>query len=207
MLLQGKSGTIAAALVVALLGSAVTWAEKDKPRKVYYRYVNESGNRVIEQSIPPKYAQKGYEVVTLGGDVIRVVAPAISGAEAERQRRAKEEAERLAAWDAELKRRYSSVRDVEAAKQRKLVELNGSIAILESNARSIKLQIAQQHSTAADHERQGRDVPKAVMEAIAGLEEELASTEDLLGERQKQYKMVSDKYDRDRDRFKVIRPN
>lgn len=207
MLLQRILGVVFCALPIVMLAPEVVSAEKEKPRKVYYRYINESGNRVIEQSIPPEHAQKGYEVVTLSGDVIRVVAPAISSEEAERQRRAQEEAERLEAWDSELKRRYSSVRDVEAAKQRKLAELNGSIAILEGNARSIKLQIAQQHSTAADHERQGRDVPKAVMEAIAGLEEELASTEDLLGERQKQYKQVSDKYDRDRDRFKVIRPN
>jgi len=207
MLLQRKLGVISCALSLVLMASAAAWAEKDKPRKVYYRYINESGNRVIQQSIPPEHAQKGYEVVTLTGDVIRVVPPAISSEEAERQRRAQEEAERLEAWDTELKRRYSSVRDVEAAKQRKLAELNGSIAILEGNARSIKLQITQQHSTAADHERQGREVPKAVMEAITGLEEELASTEDLLGARKKQYKQVSDKYDRDRDRFKVIRPN
>lgn len=207
MRLQHQLGVISCALVVSLLGSTVVWADTDKPRKVYYRYINESGNRVIEQTLPPEHAQKGYEVVTLSGQVIRVVAPAISTEEAERQRRAKQEAERLAVWDAELKRRYSSVRDVEAAKQRKLSELNGSIAILDSNARNIKLQIKQQHAAAADHERQGREVPKTVMDAIAGLEEELASTEHLLSERQAQYKKVSDKYDRDRDRFQIIRPD
>ncbi|GAA5319778.1 MAG: hypothetical protein Aseana_18410 [Candidatus Pelagadaptatus aseana] len=195
-------------LLVGLLVASQGWAQKDnKPRKLYYRYVNEQGVRVIEHSIPPAYAQKGYEVVTLGGEVVRVVEPAISSEAAEQQKLAREEAEKLAAWDTELKRRYSSVRDVEAAKQRKLNELNGNIAILDSNISSLKSQIAQQHANAAESERQGRKIPQAVVDALAGLEEELVLTEELLRERQKQYRQVSDKYDRDRERFRVIRPD
>lgn len=194
--------------LAGLLAMSHCWAaDKDsKPRKLYYRYVNEQGVRVIEHSIPPKYVQRGYEVVTLGGEVVRVVEPAISSEEALKQKLAREEADKLAVWDPELKRRYSSVRDVEAAKQRKLNELNGNIAILESNISSLKSQIAHQHANAAESERQGRSIPKAVVTALAGLEEELILTEELLQERQKQYREISDKYDRDRDRFRVIRP-
>lgn len=178
----------------------------EAPRKVYYRYLNDEGVKVIRHSIPPKYVQKGYEVVTLSGEVLRVVAPAVSSEEAARLKQERMEAEKLAEWDNELKRRYSSQNDIEAAKQRKLKELEGNIAILEGNIRTLRTQIAQQHASAAEKERQGQSIPQVIVDALAALEEELSLTEELLQEREKQSEEITEKYDRDKARFAIIRP-
>ncbi len=173
----------------------------------YFRYTNEQGVQVINSSIPPEYAQKGYEEVTPRGEVIRVVPPALSGEEAERLEARRREAERLAEWDEELLRRYSNVADIEAAQQRKLAQLEGSIAMLQGNIRNLKHQVAQQHANAAKSERMGREVPESVLKALAGLEEELKLTEETIAERQRQFDEINDKFEQDKERFRQIRPD
>ncbi len=175
--------------------------------KVFYRYINSDGVKVIDQQIPPQYVQKGYEVVTARGEVIKVVEPAISGEEAEKQQAKRLRDEQLAAWDTELRRRYSSVDDIDAAKKRKLAQVEGSIAILQSNIRNLKKQISQQHARAANSERVGREVPEAVLKTIAALEEELTLTEDQVEQRKEQYRGIDEKYEEDKKRFLVIRPD
>lgn len=172
--------------------------------RTYYRYTNDQGVSVINHTLPPKYAQKGYEVVTASGKVVRTVDPAPSAEEAEAMRRKKELEEELARWDEELTRRYSSVEDIEATKKRKLAQVQTSIEILKGNITNLKSQIAQQHASAALAEKRGQEVSKGVLSAIAGLEQELKLTEEKLVERQAQYQEVTLKYDKDKQRFAVI---
>jgi hypothetical protein len=196
-----KAG-VAAVCVLGLSAQLVHAAER-----VYYRYINEKGSQVIEHSISPEYAQKGYEVVTASGKVIKVVPPALSGEEAAKYNAAKAEAERLAEWDAKLTRRYSKVADIEAAKKRKLVELEGNITILKGNLRGIKSQVAQQQARAADIERAGREVPEAVVNNIQALEKEVVITEQQITLRQDEFNQVAARFDKDMERFRVIRPD
>jgi hypothetical protein len=196
-----KAG-VAAVCVLGLSAQLVYAAER-----VYYRYINEKGSQVIEHSISPEYAQKGYEVVTASGKVIKVVPPALSGEEAAKHNAAKAEAELLAEWDAKLTRRYSKVADIEAAKKRKLVELEGNITILKGNLRGIKSQVAQQQARAADIERAGREVPEAVVNNIQALEKEVVITEQQIDLRQDEFNQVAARFDKDMERFRVIRPD
>lgn len=175
--------------------------------KVFYRYINAQGVKVIDQQIPPDYVQKGYEVVTARGEVIRVVEPAVSGEEAEKAAAKRMRDEQLATWDAELRRRYSRVGDINAAKQRKLAQVEGSIAILDSNIRNLKKQISHQHASAANSERRGLEVPEAVLKTLAALEQELKLTEDQVAQRKEQYRAIEEKYEQDKQRFMIIRPD
>lgn len=174
--------------------------------KVFYRYVNEEGIVVLDDAIPPEYAQKGYEVVTSSGVVVKTVGPAPSSEEAEALQRQREVKHALQQWDEELLRRYSSVRDIESTKKRKLGQVQTSIEILKSNITNLKAQIANQQSKAADAERLGREVPKQVLTALAGLEAELKLTEQQLQQRRVQFQEVTEKYDNDKERFRIIRP-
>ncbi|MGH1372186.1 MAG: hypothetical protein ACRBBW_09140 [Cellvibrionaceae bacterium] len=174
--------------------------------KVFYRYLNAEGVKVIDQQIPPEYVQKGYEVVSARGEVIKVVEPAISEEEAAKLAEKRLREDQLAAWDAELRRRYSRVGDIDAAKKRKLAQVKGSIAILDSNIRNLKKQISQQHANAANSERRGHAVPEAVLKTLAALEEELKLTEEQVEQRNEQYRNIEEKYEEDKKRFMVIRP-
>lgn len=138
------------------LSLPATAKDEYTPGSVFYRYTNDQGVRVLSQSIPPKYVPNGYEVISRTGRVIKVVDPAPSGEEAERvaeERRVQEEQNR---WDAELRRRYSSVADIESAKTRNLAELQSNVNILQGNLNNVHNRIEEQEAQAASIERSGR---------------------------------------------------
>lgn len=193
-------------ILLVLIGFSVE-AANNAAQRSYYRYIDDQGVKVITHQIPPEYAQKGYEVVTLHGEVLRVVEPAPSAEEAEEAERQRLHKIKMEEWDAELRRRYSSVEDIEAAKKRKLDQVQTSIKILESNIYNLKTQIASQHSYAAESERQGKKVSKSLLTTLAALEEELKLTEEQLAHRRDQYADFIDKYEKDKQRFRVIRPD
>src|SRR6478735_4611004 len=83
--------------------ASLTMAEEKKDLgKVFYRYVNENGVKVVAQTMPPKYIPAGYEVVSLHGDVIKVVPPAPPASEVERVAREKKAAKEQALADIQL---------------------------------------------------------------------------------------------------------
>ena len=88
------------------------------------RYVNDKGVIVLDrQGVPPEYIGKGYDVLSDQGRVVRVVPPAPTAAE--RQRLQEEKAQ--ATSDAQLLRLYSSLDDVDRARERTLTELDGAV--------------------------------------------------------------------------------
>ncbi len=104
-----------------------------------YRYVNDKGVVVLDrQGVPPQYIGKGYQVLNDQGRVIRTVPPAPT-AEELRQRKA---AQAQASSDAQLLRLYSSLEDVDRARERRLAELDGLSSVARGNLQSLKLQQA-----------------------------------------------------------------
>ena len=57
--------------------------------RTYYRYTNEEGNTVLNHTLPPEFAQKGYEVVTASGHVVKVVEAVPDQSELNRQEAAR----------------------------------------------------------------------------------------------------------------------
>jgi len=182
----------------------VAVAKSEVPSKVFYRYIDDKGVKVLHHTIPPVYAQKGYEIVSLSGKVVKVVPPALSAAEVAAKAEAAELAENLALWDKRLRRRYSSIADINAAKRRKLSDLDTNIAIIHSNISSKKTAIKEQQDKAANIERSGREVPKAVLNKLTALENELEDSQEQVRLRLLEYQEVVDKYDRDKVRFEEI---
>lgn len=153
----------------------------------FYRYVNEEGVKVISSSIPPEYAQKGYEVINRTGQVIREVeaAPDPEEVEAEKAIRAQQRA--LMAEYKVLARRYSSEKEIFAARDRRLSHLNANIAILKSNINNLEGQIDSLMSKAAGFERAGKKVPPIVLQNLEATREELTSTQDVLKSREAEH--------------------
>ena len=174
---------------------------------VYYRYVNDNGVKVINHSIPPEYAQKGYEVVSASGKVLKVVRPALSREEAERREQERLASEALAQWDSDLRRRYSTVGDIEAAKRRKLGQLNANMSLLRTNISGLREELETYQSRAADLERAGRKIPKSLLTNIGNLKSELEITRGQVVQREAEYNEVAAKYDRDIERFRQIATN
>src|SRR5690554_5092198 len=191
-------------LILGVLANLLITSQVFAADRVYYRYTNEDGVQVLNHIIPPEYVSKGYEVVSLNGEVLKVVEPAPSEEDAEQvamERKARLEQERR---DKLLRRRYSSVNDIEAAKTRGLQELRGNISILTSNLSNVRAQILAGQKQAAVIERSGRSVSEALLNNLSALQNEEQNIQAQIKHREQEYQSVSDKFDRDMQRFKVI---
>lgn len=128
-----------------------------------YRYTDDKGVTVLSrQGVPPEFIGKGYEVLNDQGRVIKVIPPAPSAEEMQRLLAEKARA----SSDAQLLRLYSSPEDVDRARERKLVELDGLIGVARGNLQSARTQQANLQSQAADFERAGRPVPEHLLAQI-----------------------------------------
>ena len=194
---------LGALVVVGLFVVAVSlpaWSQAAR----YYRYTNKEGVTVMNSVMPPEYVKYGYEIVTLSGKVLEVIEPAPTPEEAEELAAKRQRDAQLAEWDEYLVKRYSSVEDIEAAKQRKLKDFDASMAILRGNASNIRGQIEQVQARAASAERAGRKVPDSTINSLRALEIELSDTEQQLQLREQDKLEIAQKYDKDIERFKII---
>lgn len=186
-------------IIAFLLASLVTGAAVAADR--YYRYVNEDGVTVMDSKIPPEYVDKGYEIVTTSGRVLEVVPPAPSPEE----RAARERERELAEWDRYLLRRYSSVKDIRAAKERKLADFEASMSILRGNVSGLESQIEDLQARAANMERAGREVPEVLLTNLANLQDDLALAKQKIELRLKDKKELAEQFDREAERFAEIK--
>lgn len=161
------------------------------------RYINDEGNVVIDYTIPAKYVPRGYEIISVTGKVIETIAPEPTGEEIETQR----ELNRLREAYAMLRKRYSNEKDILRVKERKLANVQASIALVESNIHSINLSIDLLIADAAKQERLGRDVSPETIAKLAEKRSELSAAEETLALRKQELLETGQKYDQDYQRF------
>ena len=191
-----------ALFVAVLLVSVSTQADN------LYRYKNDVGGTVVDWRVPPEFAGRGYEVLNAQGQVVEVVPRQLSSGELQNkdlvkrlQQEATLERARLAKWDKFLLLRYSTVEDIDAARDRALRDLKIRLSILASNQRTARNRLESVLARVADMERRG-DVPlEQDLDAIAALRADIANTGRAIKEREAQVLEVTDSFDEDRSRF------
>lgn len=188
--------TIKLAICLSVLAAGF-WVGVAAAQGQYYRYVNEEGVKVMGHSIPPEYVKNGYEIVSTNGRVVEVVEPA-PDPEFVEQERAKAE---LKAEYELLARRYSTVRDIEAAKQRKLVHVDASIVLVDSSLGNIQEEVDDITARAAGFERAGKDVPKNILGTLAALNEKLAATRAIRAQRIEEKSIIEERFSKELQLF------
>lgn len=190
----------ALALAGALLTLEVGAAERNWDGKVLYRYTNDSGVQVLDDTVPPRFVSRGYEVLTPTGRVLKVVAPELTGKQlAEKQRREAQEAA-----DRKLLKRYNSVADIESARKRKLAIVEQDIAILRSNITNLNRQIESEEVSAARTQRNGGTVAPELLVRIENLRTEVGVIQERLQLREKEAQQIDRDYDRAANRYQEI---
>jgi len=196
-----------AALALPLLFSAVAVQASG----TFYRYTNDIGNTVVDDHVPPEHVKKGYEVLNSKGVVIKVVPrelteeeQKVADADKLREERARAEEERLRAWDETLLMRYSTIEDIEAARERALSDLKIRVSILKSNKRSLKQQVENYQAQAAEMERMGQEVDVERLAAIEELQSQIGSTERAIVDREEEIEAVNAAYGADIERFSML---
>jgi hypothetical protein len=163
---MGKLSALRGSLLLIALLPALAGASE------LYRYISDKGVVVLDrQGVPPQYMGKGYDVLDEQGRLLRSIPPAPSAEERERLNQAKLQANS----DTQLLRLYSSLEDVDRARERKLTELDGAIAAARGNLQALRTQQANFQSQAAEQERAGREVPESLLVQISNLKAEQTS--------------------------------
>lgn len=190
-----------AGILLGACAGSVTAAE-------LYRYHNEAGVTVVDWAIPAAYVSSGYEVLNESGQVVRVVPPAKTDTELERDAAAARAQEAEAAAraaqlerDTFLLRRYSTVQDIEAARDRSLRELDIRIAILSSQRETLSEQLASHQAALETTEPPGGATSQYEEETVAALKAEIQSLDEATEGRQQQSAALAEAYGRDIARF------
>jgi vacuolar-type H+-ATPase subunit I/STV1 len=203
------SRPLSAILVSLVLGCHIQQALSQGSE--LYRYRNKEGNVVVDHRVPPEYVSGGYEVLNENGVVIRVVPRSLTeqeradiSARRNLEDAALKEQERLREWDESLLLRYSTVADIEAARDRALRELRIRVSILKSNRRTLRVQVENYQAQAADMERRKQAVDEARLKSIARLQRDIAATERQIAEREREIDEVDASFGRDIERFRML---
>ena len=197
-------------LKCALFATACMWGLGVSAGNLY-RYTNDDGVTVVDYQVPAAYAGRGYEVLNQEGVVIQVVPRELTdeersqrNAQQEIEAAARAEEQRLKEWDESLLLRYSTVEDIEAARERALRDLRIRLSILKSNKRSLKQQVENYQAQAADLERSGLEVDTARLSAIEDLQDEIGTTDRSISDREQEIEDVSAAYEKDIERFRQL---
>jgi hypothetical protein len=180
-------------------------------QQFYYRYTNDNGVKVINDILPPEVVPRGYEVINRSGQVVKTVPRQLTAQEREHNKeqlaQQQREAEALAkqqAWDETLLLRYSSVDDIEAARERAMRDMNIRISILRSNLLSVKSEIESEQQRAANLERMGRQAAPDLLEKIEVLQAEIENIEESIAQRSLEKDELYASYQRDIERFTLL---
>lgn len=185
----------------SLLMSGWVAAQNKTTSKVIYRYKNKDGVTVMDSAIPPEYVNNGYEIVSLSGKVLKVIKPVVQGAEGERLQLEKLQRDEREREDIQLRRSYSNVADIDAAKSRNLDSLRGNINILQANLVSARSRLQAYQAQAAAIERTGRQLPEDLLKNINNLMQDDKDIQGQIQLREEELKAVEKKFDEDRKRF------
>ncbi|RYY73833.1 MAG: hypothetical protein EOO52_17685 [Gammaproteobacteria bacterium] len=188
-------------LFVSLSTNTLAADDKSETKKVFYRYTTDNGKKAVSQTMPPQYIRNGYEVLTIGGEIIKVVPPAPPEADAERIAKERKAAKEQAKYDLELRQTYSSLTDIDSAKTRNLQELVNTINILKANLTSTKSQLKVQEGHAAAIERGGKTVSEDILKNITTLKSEEKDLNVQIKQREDELQVAAAKYDQARARF------
>jgi hypothetical protein len=194
---------------VALL-TLLLWTSNTLSAELY-RYQNDAGVTVVDWAMPAAYVSNGYEILNESGQVVSVVPPAKTATELEQDAAAaRSRAADTAAEAAQLERdtfllrRYSTVQDIEAARDRSLRELDIRIAILSSQRETLSQQLARHEDALAARAQLDEEATQYGQDTVAALKAEIQSLDDASKGRQQQAAAVAEAYGRDIARFSQL---
>ena len=190
-------------LLLILLLSQAVWSAGFS-----YRYRDNTGVTHIGYSMPPQFVENGYEVLNDQGRVVEVILPKKvldeRSKELLREAETRHQIEMQRAKDEALLRFYSSTKDVERVRERKLMEFDNFNNIQEANILSYKKKVANLQAQAADLERTNRAIPKEILDTLTTLEEKISDAEQAIELKKKEKEQVSNAFEQDIKRLNIL---
>lgn len=169
-----------------------------------YRYRDDEGSTVMDYSLPPGVAEKGYQILSPTGRVVKTVPPASELKEKAREEKEEEVDEEQQREDAYIQRSYKSVEEVEQARERRLKQIRQEIAILEANLAEFQRRAKELREKAANYQASGKEPPASVLRVLGDLEEQQEGVLEQIAEREMQYREAQVRFERYVRRLRVL---
>ncbi len=203
---MNRFSTFACVLLVgSLFFSGLTHAKK------FYRFKNSEGQVILVDQLTPEAISSGYDVINEEGKLVQSVPPAKTLGELEQEKlreielkRQKREQQRQLRRDAELLRLFSSVDDIMRARDAALLGIEQRAELNENDKRLLKASLEDMQRRAADLERTGRPIPKALQDNIIEQQKQIADRERNKAIIEEERQRVMEAFENDMVRFKEL---
>ncbi len=179
-------------------------------------WTNNEGVRECGKTVPPEYAQQGHEELTKHGTVAEKTDRAkteeeLAKLEAEQKKQAEvKRQEELRRQEQEKHDRilvdtFSSVEDIEAARDDRISVLENDISLTNRRTEKIQLDLDKRVERAAAQERSGKQPSDTLLESIDSLKRQIKNNDEFIaGKRLEQDKIRQDFAD-DIARYKELK--
>lgn len=187
-------------------------ARADNTNSEHYRWKDTAGVVHFSDTIPASALAGGYDVVDNQGRVVRHVGRELTpaerraaAAEAARQADAKRLAQQRSLEDAQLLSAYPTDKDLQAAQQGELKQIEVDLASLERNLKDQESSLTELLAHAADLQHSGKPVPPFVNKRIAEQRDMVNGERSALSRQQSDLAKAKLKFAAQLQRYRALR--
>ena len=175
-------------------------------------WTNNEGVKECGNAVPPEYAQKGHQELSKSGMVKDETERAKTDEEiaeekrleeiqAEKDRMAKEQKKK----DAILLQTFSSVEDIERARDERLSALEASIKLTQARSEKIQEDLDKRIRKAATAERAGKAPPEALLKDIESLKRQIKNNDNFIEGKRAEQEIIKEDHAKDIAHFKKLK--
>jgi hypothetical protein len=194
-----------------MLGFAVVAAGAPLHAAKIVCWTDEQGRRACGDRVPPQYARQERQVYDSSGRLIetRPRQKTFEEVEQEQRRAAELEARRKraqeqAAYDSFLLTTFSSVVELETARDTRLATLDGRLRLAEASLQQNEKGIEQLRAQIAQAEAEGRAVPDRLTRQLREFEQNLESSRVAVLKLREERLAIRSKFDEDIERYRAL---
>jgi hypothetical protein len=175
-------------------------------------WTNKEGVKECGDKIPPEYSQESHQQLNEQGMVVEETARAKTEEElAEEKKHEAEQAEKDRIAGEESKRdkilldTFSSVDDIQMARDGKIAALESSISLTQKRNEKLQADLDKLVEQAAAEERAGKTPSEDLVKDIDSMKKQMETNTTFIADKRKEQEMVTEAYARDMERFKELK--
>lgn len=192
---------------LALAATAPACAANSAAGKVY-KWVDKQGVVHYGDQVPPEYSTRQREILDGQGMVVDVLPAEKTPAEIlaeKRQQAAAAAQKRRQRQDQLLLDTYSSIADIQSARDSSLKAIAAQIQVTENVITAVEQDIAKLKDQAAQAQHHGQPVPAALANKIAAATKNLAANRRFLADKKADKAAIDQQFAADIVRFKTLK--
>ena len=190
-------------LLALLFLPGILSAATPNTNRTYFVFIDDLGQTQIEDNIPPEYKQRGYRIVNESGVTLEVVPAARASSDRKRDTTATP-SRSLSMRDKALLQTFSSVQDIETARDKHLLAMDGIIEVTRYNLELVSRNLKAIKESRRQIEASGEPVPEKMQADITEIRERIKENKSYIERKSAEKEKINARYTRDIERFQEL---